>query len=58
MADFLAALRIMPVVDGRRGFVEWWATFHCEAEQRGELAKTLEGWLAQWLESLRDAMAG
>jgi hypothetical protein len=39
-------------------FVEWWATFDCEADRRGELAKTLEGWFAQWLESLRDAVAG
>jgi hypothetical protein len=44
--------------DGDRAFVEWSATFDCEAGQRGELAKTLEGWFAQWLESLRDAVAG
>jgi hypothetical protein len=47
-ADFLATLRITPVVAGDRAFVEWWASFDCEAGQRGELAKTLEGWFARW----------
>jgi hypothetical protein len=58
MTDFLATLRITPIVDGERAFVEWWATFDCEAaDRRGELTSTLEGWFAQWLESLRDTMA-
>ena len=58
MTDFLATLRITPVVDGDRAFVEWWATFNCEADRRGELTGTLEGLFGQWLESLRDTMAG
>ena len=31
VTDFQATLRITPVVDGDRAFVEWWATFDCEA---------------------------
>jgi Polyketide cyclase / dehydrase and lipid transport len=58
MTDFLATLRITPVVDGDRAFVEWWATFNCEADRCCELTGTLEGWFGQWLESLRDTMAG
>ena len=57
VADFLATLRITPVVDGDRAFVEWWATFDCDADRRAELAGTLRGWFGKWLESLRAALA-
>ena len=33
MTGFSATLRITPVVDGDRAFVEWWATFDCEADR-------------------------
>ncbi|WP_050627962.1 SRPBCC family protein [Bradyrhizobium viridifuturi] len=57
MADFSATLRVTPVVDGDRAFIEWWAVFDCEADRRVELAQTLAGWFETWLESLRDEMA-
>ena len=57
VADFLATLRIKPVVDGDRAFVEWWATFDCDADRRTELAGTLRGWFGKWLESLRETLA-
>ncbi len=57
VTDFRATLRVTPVVDGNRAFVEWWATFDCEAAQRTELTRTLAGWFETWLESLRDTMA-
>ena len=57
MTDYQATLRITPVVDGNRAFVEWWATFDCEAGKRDELAGTLQGSFEKWLESLRDTMA-
>jgi hypothetical protein len=50
---FQATLRVTPVVDGDRSFVEWWADFDCEPARRDELIGTLRGWLAQWLETLR-----
>ena len=53
MADFQATLRVTPVVDGGRAFVEWWAIFDCEPESREDIATTLSGWFAKWLESLR-----
>ena len=61
VADFQASLRVTPIVDGNRAFVEWWATFDCEPESREEIATTLSGWFATWLESLRvhlDASVG
>jgi hypothetical protein len=56
--DFQATLRITPVVDGDRSFVEWWADFDCEPARRDELTGTLRGWFAQWLESLRGELDG
>ena len=47
--DFRATLRVTPVVDGNRAFVEWWATFDCAADERehwtGFFAKAFAGWL-------------
>jgi hypothetical protein len=57
MADYQATLRVTPVIDGNRAFVEWWATFDCDAGQRDELTGTLQGSFEKWLESLRDTMA-
>jgi hypothetical protein len=53
LTDFQATLRITPVVDGDRAFVEWWATFDCDPACRDELTGTLRGWFGKWLESLR-----
>jgi polyketide cyclase/dehydrase/lipid transport protein len=53
---FQATLRVTPVVDGDRSFVEWWAHFDCESGPRDELTRTLRGWFAQWLESLRGTL--
>jgi polyketide cyclase/dehydrase/lipid transport protein len=58
VSGFVATLRITPVVDGDRAFVEWWATFDCEPVGRDELIGTLGGWFANWLESLRHTLDG
>ena len=57
ISDFQATLRITPVVDGDRAFVEWWATFDCDAGHPDELTGTLRGWFGKWLESLRQSLA-
>lgn len=56
LTDFQATLRITPVVDGDRAFVEWWATFDCDPARRGELIGRLQGWFGKWLESLRKSL--
>jgi hypothetical protein len=56
VAGFRATLRVTPVVDGDRAFVEWWADFDCDPVRRGELAATLQGWFGKWLESLRESV--
>jgi hypothetical protein len=51
--NFQATLRVTPVVDGDRAFVEWWATFDCEPGQRAERIAFFRDAFAGWLESLR-----
>ena len=53
--NFVAAIRITPVIDGDRAFVEWWADFDCEPARRAEQAKWFRDSFAGWLESLRRA---
>jgi len=56
VTDFQATLRVTPVVDGDRSFVEWWAVFDCDPTQSEAHAATLRGWFGNWLESLRRTM--
>ena len=57
VADFQATLRVTPVTDGDRSFVEWWATFDCDPAQAEARAATLRGWFGGWLESLRRSLS-
>ena len=51
--DFRATLRVTPVVDGNRAFIEWWATFDCDLERQNERTAFFRDAFAGWLESLR-----
>ena len=51
--NFQATMRVTPVIDGDRAFVEWWATFDCEPAAREERAAFFRDAFAGWLESLR-----
>ena len=53
---YQATLRVTPIVDGDRAFVEWKATFDCDAERRDELASFYSNAFATWLGSLRRAL--
>jgi len=57
MSGYQATLRVTPVTDGERAFVEWWAIFDCDSARREELTGTLQASFEKWLESLRDTMA-
>jgi hypothetical protein len=57
VTGFQATLRTMPIVDGDRAFVEWWAAFDCDAGRRDELTGTLRNSFGKWLESRRSTMA-
>ena len=56
VTGFQATLRITPVVDGNRAFVEWWANFDCEPLRIDEFAETLRIRFGRWLQSLRESM--
>jgi Polyketide cyclase / dehydrase and lipid transport len=58
VSDYQATIRVVPVVEGDRAFVEWWATFDCTAEDVPRWRNHLvhEGF-AKWLSALRAQMA-
>jgi hypothetical protein len=51
--NFQATIRVTPIVDGNRAFVEWWATFDCEPAAREERVTFFRDAFAGWLGSLR-----
>jgi len=54
--NFEATLRVTPVIDGDRAFVEWWASFDCGAEDYDARVSSLRDAFSGWLESLRRHM--
>ena len=53
VSNFEATLRVTPVIDGDRAFVEWFASFDCDAEDRDVRVTFFRNAFAGWLESLR-----
>lgn len=51
--NYRATIRVTPVVDGDRAFVEWWATFDCAPGERADRITFFRTAFAGWLESLR-----
>lgn len=57
--NYEGTLRITPVVDGDRAFVEWWLTFDCSPDERDRWDEFLVGAISQWAGSLeRTVCAG
>jgi hypothetical protein len=57
LRDYVATLRITPVTDGARAFVEWWATFDCADNEHEHWTAHFTGSFHQWLEALRRHLA-
>jgi hypothetical protein len=55
--DFTATIRVLPVVEGNRAFIEWWATFDCSADEHEHWTALFANLFAGWLKSLRAALA-
>ena len=56
--DYRATLRVTPITDGDRAFVEWWATFDCAEDERRHWVDHFEReGFAVWLASLRANLA-
>jgi hypothetical protein len=51
--NYEATLRVTPIIDGNRSFLEWWATFDCEASEYDHWTTFFASSFAQWLASLR-----
>ena len=56
--DYLATIRVTPVVDGGRAFVEWWATFDAAPDDLGLCIDFFENkGFSVWLGALREFMS-
>lgn len=51
--DFRATIRVTPIIDGDRAFVEWWASFDAVGEDREHWTRFFGDAFASWLKSLR-----
>lgn len=47
LTDYVATLRLTPITDGERCFIEWSAEFECEADQEGDLVSGISGGVFQ-----------
>ncbi len=55
--NYLATIRVTPVTDSGKAFVEWWATFDCATQDYERLIDTFENkGFAVWLGALRQFM--
>lgn len=55
--DYRATLRVTPITDGDRAFVEWWASFDCPDDERERWVEQFErDGFAVWLASLRASL--
>ncbi len=53
LKDYIATLRLFPVTEGNRCFVEWSAEFDCPSEKVAEMTATVGD---QWFQSGFDAL--
>lgn len=54
---YTGTLRVTPVTDGERSFVEWWSTFDCALEERDEWVAFFAGLYRQGLDGLKAHLA-
>ena len=58
MRDYVATIRVVPVVADNRALVEWSATFDCAENERDKWVTHFEqNGFAKWLGALRQFMA-
>jgi hypothetical protein len=53
---FIATMRVTPIVEGGRAFVEWWTVFDCEPAEQDHWTGFFARSFAAWLGSLRRRM--
>jgi hypothetical protein len=57
LRDYVATIRVTPVSDGDRAFVEWSAIFDCADEERAKWHADFMASFRGWLEARRDRLA-
>jgi hypothetical protein len=55
---YQGTLRLTPIVDGNRTFVEWFVDFDGPGNEAAQWTALLLGLIAQWADSLRRTLAG
>jgi Polyketide cyclase / dehydrase and lipid transport len=56
--DYVATIRVSPIIADEGSFVEWWATFDCAAQERDKWVTHFEKeGFAKWLAALRRFMS-
>lgn len=55
--DYEGTLRLTPIIDGDRTFVEWFVDFDALPEEARQWTELLSDLIAQWVDSLRRALA-
>lgn len=56
--DYRGTLRIAPIVNGDRTFVEWFVEFESAPNQAGQWTDLLSELIVQWVDSLQRTLAG
>ena len=58
LENYVSTIRVTPVVESGKAFVEWSATFDCAADERARWVNFFENdGFAKWLGALREFMA-
>jgi len=57
IADYQSTLRVTPVTDGDRSFVEWSATFDCAEADQEKISTSLATSYQRWLRALDKNLA-
>jgi len=55
--NYVATIRVTPIIDGNRSVVEWWAIFDCETDKYDHWTAFFTQSFAEWLGSLRQHLA-
>ena len=56
--EYRGTLKLTPIVDGNRTFVEWFVDFEANAPDGAQWTELLSKLIAQWVDSLRRTLAG
>jgi hypothetical protein len=55
--DYEGTLRVTPVIDGNRSFIEWWLTFDCGPDECERWKAFLLKAIPQWIGSLKSHLS-